>query len=226
MGKKSKGAKNSRFISRGLNGEKRCSRCITYRPIEWFVVDRSRFDGRGYVCRPCRLDERVSPGPSIPIRRDKAQRGLAWCSVCREWKPKTSTHSGKCRPCSNAWMRQHYRNSESFRMARRQHAASRKRGLSPIPVDAQVMILEDFGGQCAYCNSKASSWDHVVPVSRGGLTEPYNIVPACFSCNSSKGSKNVWDWLRDTGRKPKEQLVDRLVLYEVRLYLPKGPDPF
>jgi len=30
---------------------------------------------------------------------------------------------------------------------------------------------------------------HVVPVSLGGLTVPQNIVPACYSCNSRKGTK-------------------------------------
>ena len=37
--------------------------------------------------------------------------------------------------------------------------------------------------------------DHVVPRSRGGTDEMSNLVLACSPCNSSKGAKNVDEWL-------------------------------
>lgn len=48
--------------------------------------------------------------------------------------------------------------------------------------------------RCRYCGRPATSIDHVVPVSKGGKDEPDNLVPACRSCNSSKGSKALDDW--------------------------------
>lgn len=56
-----------------------------------------------------------------------------------------------------------------------------------------------FGGCCAYCGStprrnKKMTKDHLKPISKGGLTSPDNIIPACFSCNSSKGAEDFKEW--------------------------------
>ena len=47
--------------------------------------------------------------------------------------------------------------------------------------------------RCQYCGSRASitdlTYDHVVPRSRGGLTEWTNIVTCCYLCNRKKGGR-------------------------------------
>lgn len=55
------------------------------------------------------------------------------------------------------------------------------------------------GARCVYCGATfptfaAASWDHVVPVSRGGSFGVGNLVPCCQSCNSSKNNKTVMEW--------------------------------
>ena len=57
-----------------------------------------------------------------------------------------------------------------------------------------------FGGECAYCGrttrkGERLTRDHLVPVSLGGKTEQGNIVPACKTCNCSKGNKDFREWL-------------------------------
>ena len=44
--------------------------------------------------------------------------------------------------------------------------------------------------RCAYCGKKQKrlTQDHVIPLSKGGGTTMGNIIPACQSCNSRKGS--------------------------------------
>ncbi len=50
---------------------------------------------------------------------------------------------------------------------------------------------------CAYCKSECEpTVDHVVPLARGGLHEPSNVVPACGSCNSSKCDHLLSEWPR------------------------------
>ena len=61
----------------------------------------------------------------------------------------------------------------------------------------EVMIY--FGGSCAYCGctpkrNQRLTRDHLLPVSAGGTTTPDNIVPACSSCNSSKGAEDFKVW--------------------------------
>jgi len=45
-------------------------------------------------------------------------------------------------------------------------------------------------GLCHYCGKKfkaaALTMDHVVPLARGGLSTPGNLVPACHGCNRDK----------------------------------------
>ena len=48
---------------------------------------------------------------------------------------------------------------------------------------------------CEHCGSAADlSWDHIIPKSRGGPDTAENHVQACRSCNSSKGSKGLYEW--------------------------------
>ena len=56
-----------------------------------------------------------------------------------------------------------------------------------------------FGGECAYCGrtmrkGERLTKDHLEPVSEGGETTQDNIVPACSSCNSSKGAEEWREW--------------------------------
>ena len=57
---------------------------------------------------------------------------------------------------------------------------------------------------CAYCATDATSTDHLIPRLRGGPEDADNHVPACRSCNSSKGSKDVFTWAQSKGFFPLE----------------------
>lgn len=61
-------------------------------------------------------------------------------------------------------------------------------------------IFESYLGMCAYCfSSPATTVDHIIALASGGDNSPANLVPACRSCNSSKGKKSILQWL--AGRK-------------------------
>ena len=53
---------------------------------------------------------------------------------------------------------------------------------------------------CTYCGRPADAWDHIFPSSRGGDDGPGNRVPACTSCNSSKGDDTPEEWWSRVGR--------------------------
>lgn len=54
-------------------------------------------------------------------------------------------------------------------------------------------IYRHYRNRCCYCGrhypSSELNLDHVVPRSRGGLTDWSNIVTACIPCNLRKGSR-------------------------------------
>lgn len=55
---------------------------------------------------------------------------------------------------------------------------------------------QDFNYCCAYCGLKTDllTIDHIVPRSQGGTNDPSNLLPACKSCNESKGSRSLLSW--------------------------------
>ena len=57
--------------------------------------------------------------------------------------------------------------------------------------DQWLAILAAYDYCCAYCHKKFKrlQQDHVIPISKGGPHVCWNIVPACRSCNSSKGNR-------------------------------------
>lgn len=64
-------------------------------------------------------------------------------------------------------------------------------------VPAEFLIAQRAlqNDRCAYCKCDlrgAGHQDHIIPVSKGGLHTPANIVWACERCNLQKGSKLDW----------------------------------
>jgi hypothetical protein len=57
--------------------------------------------------------------------------------------------------------------------------------------------LELFGHCCAYCgrDDVRLTRDHRIPLIRGGTNDIGNIVPACRSCNCSKGRRTDREFL-------------------------------
>lgn len=52
-----------------------------------------------------------------------------------------------------------------------------------------------FDHRCAYCSKRTKlTQDHLIPISKGGNHTVDNVVPACASCNTKKGSKCLSEW--------------------------------
>ncbi len=88
------------------------------------------------------------------------------------------------------------RNTRRARVARRRtrRVASRVNDLAP----AEWQALARAWGGCAYCGATdvPLQRDCVLPIARGGRYTLTNVVPACGSCNASKGRHEVTTWLR------------------------------
>lgn len=57
-------------------------------------------------------------------------------------------------------------------------------------------LLQRFNGRCSFCDLPFDqlTLDHLIPRSKGGSSESYNLFPACKECNCSKGDKYFLDW--------------------------------
>lgn len=65
--------------------------------------------------------------------------------------------------------------------------------------------------KCIYCGeSRHLELDHIRPISKNGKSIYNNFVVACRSCNSSKGSKNIFEWCKDKGIKVPKIILNLL----------------
>ena len=53
------------------------------------------------------------------------------------------------------------------------------------------------GQICNYCGSTENlSLDHIFPLKYGGKNDAENLIMACRTCNSSKGKKDLMEWMK------------------------------
>ena len=75
-------------------------------------------------------------------------------------------------------------------------------------------IKEANNYECIYCGERHYEHnltiDHVRPRTMGGANTTSNCVPACKSCNQSKGSMNWVEWFRDNF--PPDPFRENLIL--------------
>lgn len=70
--------------------------------------------------------------------------------------------------------------------------------------------FEQLGHVCSYCKeSKPLTIDHFIPLSKGGSDTLGNLLPACWSCNSSKQDKDPLEWYQSQEfySRKQEQLI-------------------
>ena len=80
---------------------------------------------------------------------------------------------------------------------RRQREQEQGRG---ITVEQWKEMFDFFGWRCAYSGKylggdmEGRTIDHIIPLSEGGLNEPWNCVPMYSNYNSSKHTSDMLDW--------------------------------
>lgn len=75
--------------------------------------------------------------------------------------------------------------------------------MQPRPLAVEEKLKLRLPSCCAYCGgSQHLSIDHLIPLHRGGEDCGENYVLACRRCNSSKGCKDVVQWLAERGELP------------------------
>lgn len=72
-------------------------------------------------------------------------------------------------------------------------------------------IKRKHGYACFYCGKKnvPLTIDHIIPISAGGEHTPQNVVPACTTCNSSKGDKLIVFNKQRLGQLPIPSIIRR-----------------
>lgn len=79
------------------------------------------------------------------------------------------------------------------------------KGLKDGTMDLRTMFDDEkiklqTGKLCNYCGSTINlALDHILPQKFGGKDDAENLILACRSCNSSKGSRDLMEWMAFRG---------------------------
>lgn len=140
---------------------------------------------RGYVKN---LWERARDWESTKRWRERnpERYQTAFRKGLRKWE---ENNRDKRRSYSSIWRS---KNKEKVREQCRKRRLRKKGVECSLTLQEWQAILQDYEWSCAYCGSTdAPCQDHVIPLSLGGPHTKENVVPACRSCNSKKGTK-LW----------------------------------
>ena len=127
--------------------------------------------------RAKRVKKKV-PGRSVPPLRPTQA-----CWVCAQpirWAASASACSDHCRQL--LW-------NESYRIDRIREESRRKGHRADITLEQWARAIRYFKGVCAFCGAAFDTCDHITPRHLGGPSTAANLVPACYSCNVTKGGR-------------------------------------
>jgi hypothetical protein len=155
---------------------------------------RSRFS-RLYCDDVCLAKYKKSrwdaPRPVVHGRSNNYYRNICRCDICHEAFAESN------RRISREWRFRKYREDEAFREGIKQRSMERywieKTG---DPEWASVLRTDP----CSYCghvptSSEPNTIEHIVPLISGGGADWTNLASACGSCNCSKHSKSLLQFL-------------------------------
>ena len=177
------------------DGTRLCVRCGEWKSLEAFQVSH------GYLRRICRNCVMI---PMLVAHRrwTKTEKGRAASKRCGErqrqtlrwklWKKEYAKKSRARNPVAWATYQKRYKSSWRGRLKASEYKNRRRGriGLGKIDPAYWKILLDAFDGQCAFCRKQAANTvDHIVPLSRGGLHENGNVIPACRLCNVKKGNR-------------------------------------
>ncbi len=190
--------------------EKHCALCGEMLPLESFSPDKRSSDGRCTYCKPCcnkrDRERRIIDGGRIRKRHrgwSSGRRSILNTQHRERYKiryPLIKDHINTQRRTRwHATPKVHRSRQREYRLRNPElmvaHTQLRRARLKNAPINdltaAQWLAIKVlYRWRCVYCSKKtvALTQDHVVPLSKGGSHTMENIVPACRSCNSKKGT--------------------------------------
>lgn len=76
---------------------------------------------------------------------------------------------------------------------------------------------------CLWCGQQATTVDHIIPSSKGGSDLPMNLISSCSECNSRRGNRSAFAYLkgRVEGVPSKLKLVYRILVAYGFTYIAK-----
>lgn len=171
---------------------KTCSKCKETKAVTEFSKRKEAKDGLRSNCKACNRES--CSRWRAANKEEQAAYKAAWRAAnpdyMAEWYAANKEEQAAYNAAWRAANRDKRRASNHRRRARKANAQG------DHTAEDWKQKLEYYGYRCRYCNIRKEDtpegWleaDHAKPLVLGGSNWISNIVPACKSCNCSKGAK-------------------------------------
>ena len=180
---------------------KTCTKCGETKPTTEFHKNKAKSDGLRYRCKVCHRADRKAWREANP-EKVKA-RSKAW----REANPE------KAKACSKAWYEANREekkaSSKAYRLTpvgklREYEDNAKRRGIPFLLTEEEFNAL--WQKPCHYCGAEIKT----IGLDRVDNYGPYhidNVVSCCASCNRSKQTATLEEWLERKNDNEKETEV-------------------
>jgi len=165
---------------------KKCTKCGEEKELTEFSRDKRKKDGRRSSCKVCYKQYYQAN------RKQIIERQKQYNQANREQRIEYNKQYRQAnREKIAEQKRQYHQENREAHNARKQKRRALKRKAAGNATAADIQARFDYyGNRCYYCGCDGKmTIEHRIPLSRGGTHYPANIVPACKSCNCSKGTK-------------------------------------
>lgn len=102
------------------------------------------------------------------------------------------TNKPRMRTQMKAWVKANPEKKQTIENNRRSREL---RATGSHTTEQWLSLLASYHGKCIYCGAKATTRDHITPLTKDGTNDIENIVPACKSCNSKKHNTSLLVWM-------------------------------
>lgn len=198
---------------------KTCFKCKEVKDESEFNLDRRRPDGRFPYCKKCRsVSKKPIPAAGNKVctrckvekpfdqfgKRTDREDGLnSWCKECnkltakikRENSPDKVRESGrlsmqKHRATGHNWANE---NPDRGRWYAHRRRTKKAQNGGEYTIEEWKALCEHYGNKCLACGRTdlQLTFDHVIPLDKGGRNSIENAQPLCLGCNLSKGTRVI-----------------------------------
>ena len=175
-----------------------------------------------YCLKICTKCHRLLVACSLNFAKEKKGK-YGYMSKCKECKKK---YNSEHKEHIAEYGKQHYennpeyykqwrennrvRNNEISLKAQHKRRAKLKSNGGEYTLEQWQECLEFFDYKCAYSGAELTkdntNVEHIIPISKGGTNNIYNIVPALDTVNKSKGGKDMLEWYKQQPYYSEERL--------------------
>lgn len=212
-------------------GLKTCSKCKFEKELDEFHRDKTKKDGRKSQCKICVKNDKEKKLYAKKYREENKEyyriKNAEWCKRNAEKRRAANREYHRKNPhvsrdyyeknkerislYNNKYKQE---NKERLRVVKR--AGKHKRRARKIgnggsyTADELRDCLNYFNNRCAYTGEPLPDnyhLDHVRPLSKGGTSYIWNLVPCLAEVNTSKQADDMYGWYRRQPYYSKEKLV-------------------